>query len=82
MEKRMNKGLAFAVLAAVALAGSGCTNNPQTNKELQCAGGVLGGAAIGGLLGNQIGGGSGKQVATAVGAGAGAAVGTQTRACK
>ena len=82
MEKRMNKGLAFAVLAAVALAGSGCTNNPQTNKELQCAGGVLGGAAVGGLLGNQIGGGTGKRVATAVGAGAGAAVGTQNPACK
>ncbi len=78
----MKKGLAFAVLATVALAGSGCTSNPQTNKELQCAGGVLGGAAIGGLLGNQIGGGTGKSVATAVGAGAGAAVGTQTQACK
>jgi uncharacterized protein YcfJ len=82
MEKRMNKGLAFAVLAAVALAGSGCTNNPQTNRELQCAGGVLGGAAIGGLIGNQIGGGSGKQLATAAGAGLGAAAGTQTQACK
>ena len=56
----MSKGLAFAVLAAVALAAGGCTNNPQTNKEMQCAGGVLGGAAIGGLLGNQIGGGTGK----------------------
>jgi uncharacterized protein YcfJ len=82
MEKRMNKGLAFAVLAAVALAGSGCTNNPQTNRELQCAGGVLGVAAIGGLIGNQIGGGSGKQLATAAGAGLGAAAGTQTQACK
>src|SRR6476646_1773098 len=81
-ERVMKKGLAFAVLAAVALAAGGCTNNPQTNKELQCAGGVLGGAAIGGLLGNQIGGGTGKAVATAVGAGAGAAVGTQTQACK
>ena len=56
--------------------------NPQTNRELQCAGGVLGGAAVGGLLGNQIGGGTGKRVATAVGAGAGAAVGTQNPACK
>jgi hypothetical protein len=70
MEKRsMSKGLAFAVLAAVALAGSGCTQNPQTNRELQCAGGVLGGAALGGLLGNQVGGGSGKKAATAAGAG-------------
>ena len=70
------------LLALAAVAVSGCTSNPQTNRELQCAGGVLGGAAIGGLLGNQIGGGTGKQIATAVGAGAGAAVGTQNPACK
>jgi uncharacterized protein YcfJ len=82
MEKWMKKGLVLAAFAAVAMAGSGCTNNPQTNKELQCAGGVLGGAALGGLVGNQFGGGSGKQLATAAGAGLGAAAGTQTRACK
>jgi outer membrane lipoprotein SlyB len=70
------------LLALAALAATGCTNNPQTNRELQCAGGVLGGAAVGGLLGNQIGGGTGKRVATAVGAGAGAAAGTQLPACK
>jgi uncharacterized protein YcfJ len=70
------------ILAALAVAAAGCTANPQTNRELQCAGGVLGGAAVGGLLGNQIGGGTGKQVATAVGAGAGAAAGTQLPACR
>jgi uncharacterized protein YcfJ len=70
------------LLAVAAAAVSGCTQNPQTNRELQCAGGVLGGAAVGGLLGNQIGGGSGKQIATAVGAGAGAPDGTQNPACK
>ena len=70
------------LLAFAALAGAGCTQNPQTNRELQCAGGVLGGAAVGGILGNQIGGGSGKQIATAVGAGAGAAAGTQMPACR
>ena len=77
MMKRVMVLLAFASLAA-----AGCTQNPQTNRELQCAGGVLGGAAVGGLLGNQIGGGTGKQVATAVGAGAGAAAGTQMPACR
>jgi uncharacterized protein YcfJ len=77
----MKKGLVLAVLG-ITLATAGCTNNPQTNKELQCAGGVLGGAAIGGLIGNQIGGGTGKSIATAVGAGAGAAAGTQTQACQ
>ena len=46
------------LLALAAVAAAGCTSNPQTNRELQCAGGVLGGAAVGGLLGNQIGGGT------------------------
>ncbi|PZQ47128.1 MAG: hypothetical protein DI556_18085 [Rhodovulum sulfidophilum] len=77
----MNKSLILVALASLALA-AGCTNNPQTNRELQCAGGVLGGAAVGGLIGNQIGGGTGKSVATAVGAGAGAAAGTQLSACQ
>ena len=76
----MKRVLIPFALAAITVAG--CTQNPQTNRELQCAGGVLGGAAVGGLLGNQIGGGTGKRVATAVGAGAGAAVGTQNPACK
>jgi uncharacterized protein YcfJ len=76
----MMKGLVVLSFAA-ATAQAGCTSKPQTNRQLDCAAGVLGGAAVGGLLGNQIGGGSGKAVATAVGAGAGAAVGTQRAAC-
>ena len=56
----MKEGLILLALG-FALATSGCTSNPQTNKELKCAGGVLGGAAVGGLLGNQIGGGTGKK---------------------
>lgn len=76
----MKKSLILVALAG--LAAAGCTNNPQTNKNLQCAGGVLGGAAIGGVLGNQFGGGHGKQAMTAIGAGAGAAAGTQLNACK
>ncbi|MFT3973053.1 MAG: glycine zipper 2TM domain-containing protein [Amaricoccus sp.] len=70
------------MIAALALALAGCTQNPQTNRELMCAGGVLGGAAVGGLLGNQIGGGGGKQLATAAGAGLGAAAGTQIDSCQ
>lgn len=77
----MKKTLVLLAFGAAALT-AGCTSNPQTNAELQCAGGVLGGAAVGGLLGNQVGGGSGKRIATSVGAGAGAAVGTQSGACK
>ncbi|MEC5080569.1 glycine zipper 2TM domain-containing protein, partial [Xanthomonas oryzae pv. oryzicola] len=38
-------------------------------------GGTLAGAAIGGLLGNQVGGGNGKKLATVAGAVAGAAAG-------
>ncbi|MBB5223523.1 uncharacterized protein YcfJ [Amaricoccus macauensis] len=70
------------MIAALALAVTGCTQNPQTNRDIQCAGGVIGGAAVGGLLGNQIGGGSGKRLATAAGAGVGAAAGTQLSACQ
>lgn len=70
------------MIAVLALAAAGCTQNPQTNRELKCAGGVLGGAAVGGILGNQIGGGSGKQLATAAGAGLGAAAGTQIDSCQ
>lgn len=72
----------LVVIAALAFIAAGCTQNPQTNRELQCAGGVLGGAAVGGLVGNQIGGGSGKRLATAAGAGVGAAAGTQLSACQ
>jgi uncharacterized protein YcfJ len=75
----MKKGL---LVLAFAAAAAGCTNNPETNREIECVGGVLGGAAVGGLLGNQIGGGTGKQLATAAGAGVGAAAGTQLPACK
>jgi outer membrane lipoprotein SlyB len=69
------------ILVAFGLAVAGCTD-PQTTRQAQCAGGVLGGAAVGGILGNQIGGGTGRQIATAVGAGAGAAAGTQLPACR
>ena len=76
------KLLLVAALGLTLLIPAGCTNNPQTNNELACAGGVLGGGAVGGLLGNQLGSGKGKQAMTAVGAGAGAAAGTQTGACR
>ena len=70
----MKTGLILLALA-VRAGGRRLHQQPADQPELQCAGGVLGGAAVGGLLGNQIGGGTGKQIATAVGAGAGAAVG-------
>jgi uncharacterized protein YcfJ len=68
----------MALVAVASLAVAGCAGN----REIQCAGQVFGGAAIGGLLGNQVGSGKGKTAATAIGAGAGAAVGTQVGACQ
>jgi len=43
----------------------------QVQNDARCAAGVLGGAAVGGVLGNQIGSGTGKTLATAAGAGLG-----------
>jgi len=72
--------MTFFAIASLAVAG--CTSDPETNREIECAGQVLGGAAVGGLIGNQVGSGTGNQIATAVGAGAGAAAGTQVGACQ
>lgn len=77
----MKKSLVILTLAATGLAAC-TTGSYQTDRQLQCAGGMLGGAAVGGILGNQVGGGKGKQAATAVGAGAGALAGTQAGACQ
>ncbi|WP_424933636.1 glycine zipper 2TM domain-containing protein [Amaricoccus macauensis] len=72
----------IAALGLVIVGAAACTNNPQTNRDIECGAGVLGGAAVGGILGNQIGGGTGQDIATAVGAGAGAAAGTRLPACQ
>ena len=49
----------------------------DTVQSGNAAAATIGGAVIGGLLGNQIGGGSGQTAATIVGAGGGAFVGNQ-----
>ena len=67
-------------LAFAALAACDPSQSYQT-RQLSCAGGVLGGAAAGGILGNQVGSGSGQDIATAVGAGLGALAGTQNPNC-
>ncbi|MEM8570077.1 MAG: glycine zipper 2TM domain-containing protein [Pseudomonadota bacterium] len=71
-----------AALGLTLMAVSACSNDPQLNRDIECGAGVIGGAAVGGILGNQIGGGTGQSIATAVGAGAGAAAGTQLPACQ
>lgn len=67
------------VLAVTALAAlSGC-EPPMTRNQAQanCAVGTVGGAALGGLVGNQFGGGSGKTVMTVLGATAGGVAGAR-----
>ncbi len=51
-------------IVVVALALAGCEGNQMGQKQTI---GTLGGAALGGLLGSQIGGGSGRLVATGLG---------------
>lgn len=61
--------------ATGALAACGPASTPQQQAarqhEIACLSGTLGGALIGGAIGNQFGGGSGKTILTAAGAAAG-----------
>jgi surface antigen len=62
----MKTSLKFAATVAIVLALAGCEsggNGPGTKETF----GTLGGAALGGLLGAQVGSGSGKLAATAIG---------------
>ncbi|CAD0186875.1 hypothetical protein RUESEDTHA_03786 [Ruegeria sp. THAF57] len=56
------------------LAACGVPTTPtqaQLQHDARCAAGVLGGAALGGVVGNRFGGGTGKALSTAAGAGLG-----------
>lgn len=55
------------------------TVNQETRKGEGGAVGVIGGALVGGLLGNQVGGGTGKTLATVGGAAAGGYVGNEVQ---
>ncbi len=76
----------FTILlgAAGALAACGPAPTPQQQAarqhEIACLSGTLGGALIGGAIGNQFGGGSGRDILTAAGAVAGGR-GGQLYAC-
>ncbi len=82
----------IVMCAAVALVLTGCASEPitvlktrygtivkeyTTSKSESSILATVGGAAAGGLLGNQVGGGSGKTIATVVGAAAGGAAGNK-----
>ncbi|WP_170425831.1 glycine zipper 2TM domain-containing protein [Ruegeria arenilitoris] len=70
--------------ASGAIAACGPAPTPQQQAarqhEIACLSGTLGGALIGGVIGNQFGGGSGRDILTAGGAVAGGAAG-QRYAC-
>ncbi|EDP45989.1 hypothetical protein BEV13_04490 [Rickettsiella grylli] len=70
----MKKVNLFVLIGVLLVGLSAC--DTMSPDERRVAGG-LGGAAVGGLLGNQIGGGSGRTVATIAGAGVGAVAGSQ-----
>ncbi len=63
------------LVGACLLAACGPAPTPQQQAarqhEIACLSGTLGGALIGGAIGNQFGGGSGKSILTAAGAAAG-----------
>lgn len=68
--------LAMGVLQAC---GPAATPEQQAQREheIACLSGSIGGALIGGAIGNQFGGGSGRDILTAAGAGAGAVAGNR-----
>lgn len=66
--------IACALGGSLLVAACGVPTTPtqaQVQHDARCAAGVLGGAAIGGVVGNRFGGGTGNKLATAAGAGLG-----------
>ncbi|MGI9368202.1 MAG: glycine zipper 2TM domain-containing protein [Ruegeria sp.] len=76
--------IGFVLISAGLVAACGPAPTPQAQAarqhEIACLSGTLGGALIGGVIGNQFGGGSGQDILTAAGAVAGGASG-QRYAC-
>lgn len=72
------------LVCAGALQACGPAATPEQQRarehEIACVAGSIGGALIGGAIGNQFGGGSGKDILTAAGASAGAVAG-QSYSC-
>ncbi|MEM1004653.1 MAG: glycine zipper 2TM domain-containing protein [Pseudomonadota bacterium] len=69
------KTIALIMTGAGLMAACGPAPTPQQQAarqhDIACLSGTLGGALIGGAIGNQFGGGSGKSILTAAGAAAG-----------
>ena len=69
------KMMALGMVAAVGLLAA-CQPTTQSQVQANCAVSTVGGAALGGVLGNQFGNGSGRDVATVGGAIAGGLIGS------
>lgn len=71
--------LALGMTVALAACGPAPTPQQQAARqhEIACLSGTLGGALIGGVIGNQFGGGSGKAILTGAGAATGAVQGNR-----
>ncbi|WP_424926855.1 glycine zipper 2TM domain-containing protein [Amaricoccus tamworthensis] len=69
------------ILSIAAVASIGLSACSTGNPDVDCAAGTIGGAALGGVIGDQFGGGDGNRATTAIGAGAGAVAGSQA-ACR
>jgi outer membrane lipoprotein SlyB len=70
---------ALGLAACATTAPSGAT---LTAQDVNCGAGVLGGALLGGVAGNQVGKGQGQDLATAAGAGLGALIGATRPECQ
>jgi outer membrane lipoprotein SlyB len=57
-------------------------NTAPSARQINCGAGVIGGAAVGGILGNQIGDGKGQDIATAAGATVGGMLGASRPECQ
>ena len=82
----------IALIAAASIALAGCaTTSPSPYgygggtmdaQRVNCGAGVLGGAVVGGLAGNQIGKGQGQDLATIAGATVGGLLGATRQTCQ
>jgi surface antigen len=73
-EMNMTKKAVAGCIVAIGLVLAGCEGNQMGQKQTV---GTLGGAALGGLLGSQVGGGTGKLVATGLGVFVGGLLGSE-----
>lgn len=73
----LSLGLAATLLSAACTPASTPYEQAQRDHEIACMTGTVGGALIGGVIGNQFGDGTGRNIMTGVGAGGGALAGRQ-----